>query len=150
MVISLSSIGTRMFHVYSPDHNVLHLEVSGYQARFKQVVSGQQFSARAGIGQHNLNPLEHVMLEFVLDAPRTCSSSKDSVRDRSIIRITKGTRHLKRAGHLELRNGRGREHSPHQFVPLDPRDPQQKRIFFLPIPTTICWKISYRFTGLGA
>lgn len=95
MVISLSSIETRTFPVHSPDHSVLHLEVGGYQARFEQVVSGQQFSARAGIGQHNLDPLEHIRLEFVVDAPGTCSSSKDSVRDRSIMRTTRGTRHLK-------------------------------------------------------
>ena len=68
MMISLSSIVTRTFPIHSPDHSVLHLEVSGYQARFEQVVSGQQSSARAGIGQHSLDPLENVRLEFVVEA----------------------------------------------------------------------------------
>ena len=123
MVISLSSIGTRLFHVHSPDHSVLHLEVGGYQTRFEQVVSGQQFFARVGIRQHSLDPLEHVRLEFVVDALGTCSLSKGIVRDRLIMRTIRGTRHLKRAGHLELRNGRGCEHSPHQSVPYDLKDP---------------------------
>ena len=124
VVISLSSIGTRTFPIKSPDHSVLHIEIGGYQARLEQVVSRQQFSARAGIGQHSLDPLEHVRFEVVVDAPGTCSSNKDRVRDGSIIRTTRGLRHLKRIGNLELRNRRGREHSPHQSVPLDPRDPQ--------------------------
>ena len=106
MVISLSSIGTRLFHVHSPDHSVLHLEVGGYQTRFEQVVSGQQFFARVGIRQHSLDPLEHVRLEFVVDALGTYSSNKDIVRDGSIIRTTRGIRHLKRAGNVGPRNER--------------------------------------------
>ena len=39
IVVSLSSMGLMTFFIQSPDHNILHFEISRYRARFEDVVS---------------------------------------------------------------------------------------------------------------
>ena len=39
ILVLLSNKRLRIFPIQSPDHNILHLKVSGHQTRFEQVVS---------------------------------------------------------------------------------------------------------------
>ena len=59
------------------------------------------------------------------------------------------TRQLKQADNLEPQNGVGRDNPSRQPVQPDPKDPQQKKKLFLPIPTTTSRNLGYGFPGLS-